>query len=548
MPLEERLPEHGSDPASALALVNGKVWTGNRRTPWVEAVVSRGGRILAAGANTDIRSWTGAGAEVIDLEGRLAVPGFNDAHVHFMTGGMHLGSVKLRDARSRAELRDRVREFASTLPPGDWITGGDWDHEAWEPPALPDKSLIDAVTPHNPAFLNRLDGHMAVANSLAIKAAGISRDTPEPPGGEIVRDAGGEPTGILKDAAMELVYRVIPPPHPERILEALRAAMRYAAENGVTSIQDVSASPDVLAAYQKLLAAGELTVRVYGFQPLPKWQRLAAVGLCAGFGSDRLKIGGVKGFADGSLGSGTALFFEPYLDAPGIKGLPSEEMIPETQMLDNIVAADRAGLQVSVHAIGDRANHIVLNMFREAADRNGARDRRFRIEHAQHLQPADIPRFAELGVIASVQPYHAIDDGRWADRRIGPERARTSYAFRALLDSGAVLACGSDWHVAPMDPLIGIYAAATRATLDGKRPGGWVPEQRITVEEALRGYTLGGAYASFDEQVKGSIEPGKLADFAVLSLDILEAPPADIAHARVDLTVFDGRVVFRRER
>jgi predicted amidohydrolase YtcJ len=311
-------------------------------------------------------------------------------------------------------------------------------------------------------------------------------------------------------------------------------------------VQDMSASPDVLAVYQKLLADGELSVRVYGAQPLAEWQRLAQVGLHASFGGEKLKIGNLKGFADGSLGSTTALFFEPYLDAPATSGLAGDEMIPESKMRDRILQADRAGLQISVHAIGDRANHLVLGMFEEAGRANGTREHRFRIEHAQHLAAADIRRFAALRVIASMQPYHLIDDGRWAEKRIGPERARGTYAFRSLLDSGAVLAFGSDWHVAPMEPILGVYAAATRRTLDGKHPGGWIPEQKITVAEAIRAYTWGSAYASFEEYSKGTIEVGKLADMAVLSDDLLAMDPAAIRDTRVVMTVYDGRVIYQR--
>ena len=312
----------------------------------------------------------------------------------------------------------------------------------------------------------------------------------------------GEPTGVLKDAAMNYVYKVIPSPSEEVMAEAIRAALAYAAENGVTSVQDMSASPEVFGVYQKLLANGELTVRVYGLQPLSEWGRLARVGVRAWFGNDKLKIGGLKGFADGSLGSTTALFFEPYLDAPKTSGLPSDEMFPEGKMLDNILDADRAGLQVAVHAIGDKANKTILDVFAEVEKRNGARDRRLRIEHAQHLRPEEIKRFGAERVIASMQPYHAIDDGRWAENRIGPNRAKGTYAFRSLLDAGATLAFGSDWFVAPMEPLMGIYAAVTRRTLDGKRPQGWVPEQKITVAEAVRAYTMGSAYASGDEKAE----------------------------------------------
>jgi predicted amidohydrolase YtcJ len=352
---------------------------------------------------------------------------------------------------------------------------------------------------------------------------------------------------VLKDAAMNFVSRVIPTPGGDEIADAVRAAMRYAAENGVTSVQDMSASPDVLAVYQQLLARDELTVRIYGHQPLPEWERLSRVGIRAGFGSDKLKIGGLKGFADGSLGSTTALFFEPYLDDPKTSGLPSDEMIPEGKMLKNILEADKAGLQIAVHAIGDRANKAVLDMFVEVEKRNSRSDRRLRIEHAQHLRAEEIKRFGSQRVIASMQPYHAIDDGRWAENRIGPERAKGTYAFRSLLDAGAILAFGSDWFVAPMEPLMGIYAAVTRRTLDGKRPNGWVPEQKITVAEAVEAYTLGSAYASFDEKIKGSIEVGKLADIAVLSDDIFRVKPEDIEKLKVMITIFDGKVIYEKK-
>jgi predicted amidohydrolase YtcJ len=309
----------------------------------------------------------------------------------------------------------------------------------------------------------------------------------------------------------------------------------------------MSASPDVLRAYQTLLAHGELTVRISGHQPLASWSRLAAVGVRSAFGGEKLHIGALKGFADGSLGSTTALFFEPYNDAPNTSGLAGSEMIPENKMLDHVLGADRAGLQVAIHAIGDKANHIILGMYEDAEKKDGARDRRFRIEHAQHLRMDDIPRFGRLRVIASMQPYHCIDDGRWAEKRIGPERAKGTYAFRTLLDTGAVLAFGSDWPVAPMVPLMGIYAAATRRTLDGKHPAGWVPEQKIKVAEAIRAYTMGSAYASFDENLKGSIEPGKVADMVVLSDDILSIAPEEIEKSQVDITIFDGKVIYRRD-
>ncbi len=535
-----------AQPSADLVLLNGKIWTVNEAQPQAQAVACRENRIAAVGSNEEIRKWVGPATRLLDLGGKLVLPGFNDAHVHFFSGGESLASVQLRNAKSEAEFRDRIAAFTVKQPPGRWITGGNWDHENWTPARLPTRQLIDPVTAGHPVFINRLDGHMALANSQALKAAGITRETPDPPGGTIVRDDAGEPTGVLKDAAMDRVERVMPAPSPDQIAEAVKAAMRYAAENGVTSVQDMSASPQVLRVYQTLLSRGELTLRIYGFQPLSSWQRPAAVGVRAAFGGEKLQIGGLKGFADGSLGSTTALFFEPYLDAPNTSGLANSEMIPESKMAGHILGADRAGLQVAVHAIGDKANATVLGMFDKTVQEDGDRDRRFRIEHAQHLRMEDIPRFGKLRVIASMQPYHAIDDGRWAEKRIGSERAKGTYAFRSLLDSGAVLAFGSDWEVAPMEPLMGIYAAATRRTLDDKHPGGWVPEQKISVAEAIRAYTMGSAYASFTETIKGSIEAGKLADMTVISTDILTISPADIEKARVDMTIFDGRVIYQR--
>jgi predicted amidohydrolase YtcJ len=529
-----------------LLLLNGKIWTGNNKQPEAEALAILGNRIVAVGTTAQIRKLAGANTRIIDLKSRRVVPGFNDAHVHFFDGGAGLASVQLRDAKTLADFRDRIGAFAKKLPKGRWVLNGNWDHENWQPAALPTRQLIDAVTPDNPVFINRLDGHMCLANSLALKLAGVTRATPDPPGGSIVRDAQGEPTGVLKDAAMNFVYRVIPNPTAEEIAEALKAAMRYAAENGVTSVQDMSASPDVLAVYQTLLQRGELTVRVSGHQPLAQWERLARIGIQASFGNDKLKIGGLKGFADGSLGSTTALFFEPYLDDPKTVGLPSDEMVKEAEMRARIIAADKAGLHIAIHAIGDKANQTILDFYAGAAQANGPRDRRFRIEHAQHLRPAEIKRFATQQVIASMQPYHAIDDGRWAENRIGPKRTQGTYAFRSLLDAGAVLAFGSDWFVAPMEPLLGIYAAITRRTLDGKHPNGWVPEQKITVAEAVRAYTYGSAYASFDEQVKGTLEVNKLADLVVLSDNIFKIDPVQIEKVKVELTVFDGKVVYER--
>jgi hypothetical protein len=384
---------------------------------------------------------------------------------------------------------------------------------------------------------------MALANSLALKLAGVTRQTLEPAGGVIVRDSSGEPTGVLKDAAQSFVWKVIPPSTFEEKLEAARAASNHAARLGVTSVQDVSAGNDV-GVYQALLDRGELKTRIYAVSPLPAWERLARTGVRAHFGNAMLRIGGLKGFSDGSLGSTTALFYSPYRDAPNTSGIASDEMYPEGEMLKRVREADRAGLHVMIHAIGDRANDLILSIYEQVEREDGDRDRRFRIEHAQHLRAQDIARFARDKVIASMQPYHAIDDGRWAEKRIGKERAKTTYAFRSLLDSGAVLAFGTDWTVAPLNPMLTVYAAVTRRTLDGKNPKGWIPEQKITVEEAVRAYTVGSAFAEFQDGVKGTITPGKLADLVILSRDIFKIDPSEIENVKVVLTVMNGQIVY----
>ena len=530
--------------APDLVIVNALVHTMDPSQPFAEAVAIHGNRIVAVGASKEIKKMAGPRTRVVDAQKRVVLPGFNDSHVHFLSGGFQLSSVDLRDAGTPQEFAERIHHFAEKLPAGRWITGGDWDHERWPDAKLPTKDLIDTFTPDTPVFVNRLDGHMALANSRALRLAGVTRQTLDPPGGIIVRDPKtGEPTGILKDAAQNFVWKVIPPSSFEERLTAARAATEYAAKLGVTSVQDMSAGNDV-GVYQTLLDRGELKTRIYAVSPLPAWERLVSTGVRANFGSEMLRMGGLKGFADGSLGSTTALFYEPYQDAPNTSGIAGEEMYPEGAMLTRVREADKAGLQVMIHAIGDRANDLILTIYEQVEREDGKRDRRFRIEHAQHLRRQDIPRFARDKVVASMQPYHAIDDGRWAEKRIGKERAKTTYAFRSLLDSGAVLAFGTDWTVAPMNPMFTIYAAVTRRTLDGKNPKGWVPEQKISVEEAIRAYTVGSAYAEFQESVKGTITPGKLADLVILSRDIFKIDPKEIETTKVVMTILDGRVIY----
>jgi predicted amidohydrolase YtcJ len=530
-----------------LVLLNGKIWTVSKAQPEAEAIAIWRDRILAVGSSTELRKLAGASTRIIDLKGRRVVPGLYDSHVHFLGSGMRLSEVALKDAKDEAEFGRRLREFDKKMPRDRWMLGGEWDHDRALGGQLPTAELLDKYVPDRPVFIRRYDGHMGVVNSRVLKLAGITDKTADPSGGVIYRKPGTkEPTGLLRDNAMSLVEHLVPRPSDAEIAEGVQGALAEARQVGVTSMQDMDGSDaatrvKLFRLYQQLARSGKLTARIDLRWPLAGWEQLARLGAESGLGDDWVKIGGVKGFADGSLGSSTAKFFEPFLNEPGSTGV---FVTPREKLLEYIRGADKAGLSVAVHAIGDRANAELLDIFAEVIKQNGPRDRRFRIEHAQHLRPEDYPRFRELGVIASMQPYHAIDDGRWAEGRIGPKRCASSYAFRSLLDAGAKLAFGSDWSVAPLSPILGIDAAVNRRTLDGKHPKGWFPEQRISVEQAIEAYTLTSAFAAFEEKNRGSLEPGKLADLAVLSRDILdEHERGHIAETEVLMTMVAGKVV-----
>jgi predicted amidohydrolase YtcJ len=539
-------------PAAAdLILLGGKIWTVNKAQPEAEALAVWHDRILAVGTTDEIRKLTGPATREVLLHGRRVLPGFYDSHIHFLGGGLQLGQVDLKDAKDEAEFGRRLREFDRKLPRDRWLLGGDWDHDRTFNGILPTAELLDRYVPDRPVFIRRYDGHMGVVNSKVLRMAEITAEKADPPGGVIYRKPGGkEPTGLLRDNAMSLVERLIPPPSDEQMAEAVRAALAEARAAGLTSIQDMDGSDPatrrrLFRLYQQLARSGQLTLRVDLRWPLAEWEQLAGLGTEAAFGSDWVRIGGLKGFIDGSLGSSTAKMFEPYVHEPNSTGV---YVTPLDALRKYIAAADRVGLSVAVHAIGDRGNAEMLDIFAATAKQNGARDRRFRIEHAQHLRPEDFGRFRDLDVIASMQPYHLIDDGRWAEGRIGAKRCASSYANASLLSAGAKLAFGSDWPVAPLNPLLGIDAAVNRRTLDGKHPEGWFPEQKIGVRDAVAAYTLTAAYAALQEKDRGSLEPGKLADLVVLSRDILDEKERDhIAATQVLLTMVGGKEVFTRE-
>ncbi|MCE7863025.1 MAG: amidohydrolase [Bacteroidetes bacterium CHB5] len=521
-------------------VVLGKVWTGNDRSAWAEGFAISGDSIVAVGTESSIRSWIGPNTVVTETgAGNLIVPGFIDCHTHFMDGGFALSSVQLRDAMTKEEFINRIKAFALTQPKGAWITNGDWDHENWGG-ELPTRDWIDSVTQDNPVWINRLDGHMNLANTAAIKLAGIDDLVKPVMGGTIVRDKKGRITGIFKDNATGLIDRVVPEATEEQKDRALQSAMQYVARQGVTSIHNMDGYMDV---FERARASNTLITRIYAGMSLRKWRELNEKIQKEGRGDKWLRIGLLKGFVDGSLGSHTAAFFKPFEDTPADSGF---FVITEAELYKRVKSADSSGLHVAVHAIGDRAVNTLLNTYARVIKVNGERDRRFRMEHAQHPVQADFRRFAELNVIPSMQPYHAIDDGRWAEKFIG-NRIKTTYAFRSMINAQANLVFGSDWFVAPPIPLEGIYAAVTRQTIDAKNPGGWVPEQKISVEEALKSYTIRAAYASFEETIKGSIAPGKLADFVILEQDITQIDASEIRKVKVLKTVVGGKTVFEQQ-
>ncbi len=536
------MPVSKSNSLSNKAFLNGKIFTLNKSQPYAEAVVINQSKIIFAGSNREAENLINKAVEVIDLNGKLLLPGFIDSHTHFINGGFNLLGLDLRHTKSIEEFKSELKKFVVSNK-GKWITGGNWNHEAWKTRALPSKEMIDEFTQDTPIFIERLDKHMGLANSLALKIAGITKDTPNPEGGLIEKDpVTGEPTGILKDNAMPIIYSKIPPPSEDEMYKAGLAALNEARRNGITSIHDISYPAD-LSTFQMLEKNNELTCRVYTRLPVSSYKNFVDAGIHFNFGSDKITIGSLKAFSDGSLGAGTAWFFEHYLDDKNNYGLATD-ILSDGRLEQWALEADKNKLQLCIHAIGNRANAFLIDLADKIERINPKWDRRFRIEHAQHVRSQDIRRMSELNIIVSAQPYHLFDDGAWAEKKLGSESIKESYSFKSFLDAGITVCFGSDWTVAPLNALKGIYAAVTRKTADKNFPAGWIPEQKISVEDAARCYTINGAYAAFEEKIKGSVEPGKLADLVVLSEDIFSIDPERIKDVKVEMTIFDGKIVY----
>ena len=528
-----------------LLLLNGTIYTMDPSRPRVQAVAAKGSRIEALGTDDEMRGLATQGEwRIVDLRGRAVLPAFTDCHLHFLEYAVKASRLSLEEQLSLDEALSRVQDYVQHAEAGAWIRGSGWSDSTWPPGAVPWRQLLDRVAPAHPVVLTKKDGHVIWVNSEALRRAGVNEDTPEPPGGVMERDSEtGEPTGILKEGAMHLVCDAIPSPSAEERQPALRRAVAEAHELGITGIHDCgswqSVKDESLSDYQEMIGRDELAVRVFMMLSRANLDEAIKVGLRSGFGDSYLRVGNVKLFCDGTLGSQTAEMIEPFVGQPDNKGVAA---IAQEELEDTVHKASSAGIACSVHAIGDKANRRVLDAFETQRRAGLGRELRHRIEHVQLLHADDVPRFKELQVIASMQPIHATQDMYLADRYWG-ERARLSYAWRSLVDSGARLAFGSDAPVESMNPLVGIHAAVTRQRTNGEPAEGWYPEQRLTVAEAVHGYTLGAAYACGTERDKGSIAVGKLADLIVLSHDIFEIPPADILSTHVVATVFDGRIV-----
>ncbi|MCO6436968.1 MAG: amidohydrolase [Phycisphaerae bacterium] len=550
-------PELPKKPSADLVIVNARVWTGiagdaqaGEQQP--SAIAISGGRIVAVGRDDDVRSFISKITRVIDAGGKRVIPGITDSHTHIVGGGFQLGRLELREVKEKKSFIEAVAAAAKELPRGQWVQGGRWSVESWTKREQPTRYWLDPVTGETPVFLSRMDGHQALANSAALRIAGINADGPrDPVGGEIERDpVTREPTGILKESAMDLVSQHIPPPSSRERAEALRRAMRHANAHGITSVHDMSDPADV-PVFADLAARNDLTVRITSYIQWEDWlehvDEVAA--LAKQYTGPVFRVAGLKGYMDGSLGSRTAYMREPYADAPSATPYPRGQLtafaVDREQLLHSAEAVNKRGLQMAVHAIGDEANHRILDVYERCGPPSGGSAIGHRVEHAQHLLLEDIPRFSRLGVVASMQPYHKADDGRYAEDRLGKERLRGSYAYRQLLDAGALLCFGSDWPVVTLDPFAGMDSAVNARTLDGKV---WLEDHSIDVEKALRAYTVSPPKAIHRAKELGTIEPGKLADLVILDRDILTIPPENISGTKPFLTIMNGRIVYERSK
>ena len=539
-----RNAEAAKNPAD-LVLINGDIYTVASPRSRAQAIAIKGEKIVAVGSSADVRAWIGSRTRVIDLHGRFAMPGFNDAHVHLASAGMAKLTVNFEGAKSLAEFQQRIRAALENYKPGEWITGSGWDHTLWPEKRFPTRWDLDAVSKDHPMIFSRVDGHVAVANSLALKLAGVTKATPDPAAGHIVRDAKtGEPDGMLEeDAAMSLVFRHVPPASHERRRRAIELALADAVSHGVTSIQDYSTWQDFLI-YRELKQEGKLPLRITEWltftEPLAKLEEERREG---GTTDPWLKTGSLKAFMDGSLGSRTAAMLAPYSDDPSTSGIL--RMQPK-ELNAMSIERDKAGFQLNFHAIGDKANRVALDAFAAVRAANGPRDRRDRIEHAQVIAPEDFARFADLHIIASMQPVHLLDDERWAGARLGPERSKGAYAWNTMRKDGVRLAFGTDYPVEGIDPLRGLYACVTRELPEGGPPGGWEPQEKLPMDVCISDYTAGSAYAEFEENRKGELKPGMFADIVVYPADITRIPPPELLHTSVDITITGGRIVYER--
>lgn len=538
-----------SSPAD-LIMTGGRIWTGNESEPWISAVAISGNRIIACGDDDKIEKYAGSRTQKINLGGRFAMPGINDSHIHFLSGSLELSQVNLFGARSLQEIQRRVAEYAKQNPDEKWIVGSGWEYSALPGNRLPARRDLDAVVRNRPVFLSSYDGHTTWANSKALEIAGINSTTKFDGYGEIVFDEKTkEPSGVLKEGASGLIRRLIPEPSREHKLEALRRGMKLAAQLGITSIQNASGGNETVSLYEELLQKGELTLRTsVAISVGPRTtqadiNRIAA--MAKQYKDSMLRVGAIKIMIDGVIETHTAAMLEPYSDDNTTSGKPN---YTQTQLNRLVAMADRAKLQIYIHAIGDRGVRMALNAFQHARKVNGIRDSRFRIEHIETISEADIPRFAKLGVIASMEPIHADPgtNGVWLPA-VGPSRGSRGFAWHALEQAGAKLIFSSDWPAAiSIDPMRGLHNAVNRRTIEGEPKEGWLPEQRVSIESALKAYTVSGAYASFEDKIKGKVAPGMLADIIVFNNDPFKIDSMQIHKCKIDITVFDGRIINRR--